>query len=107
MSATSSAVSRLVLKAGQELARERVPGELLDVVAAQQQRPLALPAKPPERRLGRLPAVLMLLADRRDRVAQLPLCQLDGHGSAQPPPQSGARRDRPLVGVSTLIDSGQ
>jgi hypothetical protein len=37
------------------------------------ERPLALPAKPPERRLGRLPAVLMLLADHRDRVAQLPL----------------------------------
>jgi hypothetical protein len=49
----------------------------------------------------------MLLAEHRDRVVQLPLCQLDGHGSAQPPQQSGARRGRPLVGVSTLIDPGQ
>jgi hypothetical protein len=69
----------LVLEAGQELARERVPGELLDVVAAQQQRPLTRPAQPLEHRLGALRAVLVALAHDCYRIAQLSLCRLDGH----------------------------
>jgi hypothetical protein len=69
----------LVLKTGQELSRERVPGELL-IGAAQQQRPLSLPAEPLQRRLGGLRAVFVALAHDCDRIAQLSLCQLDGTG---------------------------
>ena len=72
----------LVLERGEELARQRVPGEQLHVVAAQQQRTLAFPAHPLERRLGGPPAVAIPLPDHRERVAQSAFADLDWHSSA-------------------------
>jgi len=72
----------LVIEPDEVLARQHVPDEELHVVATQAQRLLAFPSHPFKRRLGRLGALAVPLADYRNRVPQLPLGQLDRHQAA-------------------------
>jgi hypothetical protein len=63
----------LVLQRREELGRQLVPREHLHVVAAQQQRALALPAKPSQCVPRDPRAVGVALAEHCDRIKQLAL----------------------------------